>query len=101
MIPSTRLGQLTTSKGILLWCASMVGNLDATRLSYRIVVQVHIGSLIEAMMWGLLGRRGNVVVDVREAILRSVHFLLSRSQIILTASRATPHPAEEALCHCQ
>jgi hypothetical protein len=48
------LGQLTASKGILLWRAGVVGNLYAPALSYGIVVQVDIGALVEAVVRGLL-----------------------------------------------
>tara|TARA_R110002003_G_scaffold196_1_gene15254 strand:- start:1408 stop:1662 length:255 start_codon:yes stop_codon:yes gene_type:complete len=60
---------LTTSKGVLLRCASMVRYLYAPGLPDRIVVEVDIGAFVEAVMWGLLGRRGEVVVDVCEAVV--------------------------------
>ena len=45
----------------------MVGYLYAAALPYGIVVQVDIGALVEAVVRGLLGWRGDVVVDVCEA----------------------------------
>jgi hypothetical protein len=53
----------------------VVRNLNATRLPYRIVVEVDIGAFVKAVVRGLLGRRGNVVVDVCKAATMSVLFL--------------------------
>lgn len=66
------LGTLTASKGILLWRAGVVGNLYTPALSYGVVVQVDIGALVEAVVRGLLGWRGDVVVDVCEAVTVSM-----------------------------
>lgn len=60
---------LTSSKGILVWCAGVVGYLYATTLPYGIVVQVDIGAFVEAVVWRLLGWWGDVVVDICEATI--------------------------------
>jgi hypothetical protein len=69
------LGKHTASKGILVWCARVVCNFNATRLPYGVMVEVDIGAFVEAVVRGLLGRRGNVVVDVCKAATMSVLFL--------------------------
>ena len=57
-----------TGKGILVGCARMVRYFYAPALAHGIVVKVDIGAFVEAMMWGLLGRWGDVVMDVCKAI---------------------------------
>jgi hypothetical protein len=63
------LGGRTASKSILVRRASMIGYFDATSLPYWIVVEVDIGAFVEAVVRGLLGWWGNIVVDVCEAFL--------------------------------
>jgi hypothetical protein len=46
----------------------MVCYLYAARLSDGIVVEVDIGAFVEAVVRGSLGWRGNIVVDVCEAV---------------------------------
>jgi hypothetical protein len=59
--------ELTASKGILIWCASVVCYLYPAALPYGIVVEVDIGAFVEAVVRGLLVWWGDVVVDVCEA----------------------------------
>lgn len=61
-------GVQLTGKGILVGCARMVRYFYAPTLAHGIVVKVDIGAFVEAMMWGLLGRWGDVVMDVCKAV---------------------------------
>jgi hypothetical protein len=58
----------TAGEGILVGCASMVRYLYAPTLAHGIMVEVDIGAFVETVMRGLLGRWGDVVMDVCEAI---------------------------------
>jgi hypothetical protein len=46
----------------------MVRYFYAPALAHRVVVEVDIGAFVEAMMRGVLRRRGDVVVNICEAI---------------------------------
>jgi hypothetical protein len=61
--------QLTTSKCILGWRSSIVGNLDPPTLAHGVVVEIDIGALIKSVVRGLLGWWGEVVMDVCEAVI--------------------------------
>jgi hypothetical protein len=77
----------------------MVGYFYAAALPYGVVVEVDIGAFVKAVVRGLLSRRGNVVVDVCEAIEFLEHSTLPRAfHVRLTVSTETPHPAVEASC---
>lgn len=67
------LQRLTTGKGILGWSSWIVCNLYTSSLTHGVVIEVDIGALVEAVVRGLLGRRGEVVMDVCEAAALSVH----------------------------
>lgn len=73
----------------------MIRYLYTTTLAHGIMVEVDIRAFVEAMVRGVLGRRGQIVVDVCEAKL-----LLVMSSILkhrgLTVSTKTPLPAAEA-----
>ena len=60
--------KLTTSKGILIRCASMVRYFNTATLPYGVMVEVDIGAFVEAVVRGFLSRWGEVVVDVSEAV---------------------------------
>lgn len=77
--------------------AGRVGDLYAAALAYGIVVEVDIGAFVEAVVRGLLGWWGDVVVDVCEAVIVSI-CLYGGVYIVLTASGETPRPAVEASC---
>ena len=66
------MAALTAGKGILVWCACMVGYLYPALLLHGVVVQVDIASLVEAVVRGRVGRRREVVVNVGEAAQTSV-----------------------------
>jgi hypothetical protein len=57
----------------------MVRYFYAPALAHRVVVEVDIGAFVEAMMRGVLRRRGDVVVDICEAIYMSVQLEFGRS----------------------
>ena len=61
--------QLTTSKCILGWSSSIVGNLDPPTLAHGVVVDIDIGALIKPMVRGLLGWRREVVMDICKAVI--------------------------------
>lgn len=63
---------LTASKSILLWCTGMIRDLYTASLAHGVVVEIDVGALVEAMMWGVLSWRGKVVVDICEAKVVSV-----------------------------
>jgi hypothetical protein len=86
-----------TGKGILVGCARMVCYFYAPTLAHGVVIEVDIGAFIEAMMRGILGRRGYVVMDIREACHTSVQ-LEATEALRRTASREIPRPAVGALC---
>jgi hypothetical protein len=67
----------------------------APALAHRVVVEIDIGAFVEAMMWGNLGRWGDVVMDICEAIHISVQ-LQTTGTSLLTASRGRLLPAVEA-----
>lgn len=67
-VEARQTGRLTASKGVLVRGAGVVRDLYATRLADGVVVEVDIGALVEAMVGWFLRRRGDVVVDVCEAV---------------------------------
>jgi hypothetical protein len=58
---------LTASKGILLWCSSVVGHLYAPPLVHDIVEQIKVGFAIEAVVGWSRGWGAEVGVDISEA----------------------------------
>ena len=63
---SSKAGR-TARKGILLWSSSMIRNLYPALLLQWVVVQVYVGSLVEAVVWRLLRGRADEVMDVGKA----------------------------------
>lgn len=55
---------LTSVKGVLVVGAGVVGNLDARAPRARVLKEVDVGPLVEAVVRRPLGRRAVVVVDV-------------------------------------
>lgn len=52
----------------MLGCTRVVGDLNATRVSGRVVVDVEVGRLVEAMQERSNSRLSKVIVDVGEAV---------------------------------
>jgi hypothetical protein len=77
----------------------MVCYLYSAALLYRVVVEVDIGAFVEAMVRGLVGWWGEIVMNVCKAAQASVHVFLDWGK--LTVSSKTLHPAVEALCWCE
>lgn len=53
---------------ILIGCAGIIGNFDATCLPRGVVVDVEIACFVEAMMEGSNSRLSEVIMDVCEAV---------------------------------
>jgi hypothetical protein len=51
----------------------VIGNFYASTLAHGIVVDVYIGAFVEAVVWRLVGRGSEVIVDVGEQC-RERHF---------------------------
>jgi hypothetical protein len=80
----------------------MVRYFYAPTLAHRVVVEVDIGAFVEAMMRRVMGRRGDVVVDICEAMYIRVSIAWIRQKLLLlTASRGILRPALEASCWCR
>ena len=54
----------TSSKGILLWFAHIVGYLNSSTVISDVSIQIQIGSFIEAMRQGSRCRSAEIIVDV-------------------------------------
>ena len=67
----------------------MVRDFYAPTLAHRVVVEVDIGALVEAMVRGDLGRRGDVVVDVCEAIHSQYRFKMPQATTTHSVKRDT------------
>jgi hypothetical protein len=91
-------GGHTTGEGVLVGCASMVRYFYASALAHGVMVEVDIGAFVEAVMRGLLGRWGDVVMNVCEAVQMSASLNPMAATIVRTASKATLRPAVEAWC---
>ena len=80
---------LTPVKGVLIICPWMVRNLDAGARLGCILKQIDVGSLVEAVMRRVIGRRPVEIVDVSVASERmsagSCHSRVVRLQAALTA----------------
>lgn len=75
--------ELTTSECILSWSSGVVRDLDATTLAHGVVVQIDIRALVEPVVRGLMGRRGEIVMDVRESTKESVPTVYQNTRIIV------------------
>jgi hypothetical protein len=62
------VGGLTTGKSILVRCTGMVRYFHTPALAHGVVVEIHIGALVEAVMWGVVDGWGEVVVHICEAV---------------------------------
>lgn len=67
----------------------MVRYFYATALAHRVVVEVDIGAFVEAMVRGGLGRRGDVVVNVCEAIHSQYRFKMTQATTTHSVKRDT------------
>jgi len=59
---------LTAHKSILIWSAGIIGNLKTASAVQRIMIQVDVGSLVEAMVQRLDCGMTEVVVNVGEPL---------------------------------
>jgi len=67
----------------------MVRDFYAPTLAHRVVVEVDIGALVEAVVRGNLGRRGDVVVDVCEAIHSQYRIKIRKATTTHSVKRET------------
>ena len=71
--PECRLETLASVKGVLIVRAGVIRDLNAASPLGRVLKQVHIGALVEAMVVRLHVGRGIEIVNVSEAVRSSVN----------------------------
>lgn len=81
---------LTAIEGILLWCPRMVGYLQLASLLRRVLVQIDIRNLGEAIMGRFCGGVAEVVMDVCEPSIYQPQPACMRMGELTLCSRASP-----------